>query len=71
MKKTVTRIANGGKIVLMGDRRQIDLRKDKDSGLFDLINFKNKDFAIHELSICHRHPIVNALCEYYDSLTPA
>jgi phosphate starvation-inducible protein PhoH and related proteins len=68
MKKTVTRIAKGGKIILMGDRKQCDLRKGDDSGLLDIVKFKHPLFSTVELTINHRDPIVAALREFYEGL---
>jgi phosphate starvation-inducible protein PhoH len=72
MKKAVTRIANGGKIILAADRRQTDLRSNE-SGLQELIDFKRKvnypTFNIIELTVNHRDPIVQALADFYDSFS--
>lgn len=68
MMKVCSRIGKGGKLVLISDHRQIDLRNKKDSGLYDLLGFKSKYFSIVDLSSNHRHPLVEELVSYYDDL---
>ena len=70
MKMFLTRIGYSSKAVITGDLTQIDLPKEKDSGLLDAVNIlKNiEDISIHEFTKKDvvRHPLVQKIISAYE-----
>ena len=69
IKLMMTRISSGSKMVLNGDSRQIDLPKNKESGLqwaIDCLGGKNPRIGVVELSRddIQRHPIITTILDY-------
>ncbi len=70
LEMLLTRICNGTKVILCGDSSQIDLRKKSDSGFSAICNW-SKDitgFAVVNLLINHRHPIVDDILKMYSDI---
>ncbi len=70
LKTIGTRIGVGGKLIICGDKNQVDLRDSKYSGLQRLVGFAERqderDAAVYELHNNHRHPVVQRLVKYYE-----
>lgn len=69
MELILTRLCKGSRIILCGDRDQIDLKHKKDSG-FTFIEKYMKDiegFAVITLQTNHRHPIVDDILKVYET----
>ncbi len=69
LKMCLTRIGNNGRIVICGDKDQIDLKK-KDLSGFDFISslaqkHEYNGMAYQKLTANHRHPIVKLILEEY------
>ncbi|OGP08409.1 MAG: phosphate starvation-inducible protein PhoH [Deltaproteobacteria bacterium GWA2_45_12] len=71
MKMFLTRIGQGSKAVITGDPTQIDLPRDKVSGLMHAVRVLEKvqGLCIHTLSPIDvvRHPLVQAIVEAYEN----
>lgn len=69
-KSLLTRIGTHSKMVITGDVEQIDLKKPKESGLFDAIyRLENmEDVAIHEFdsSTNLRNPLISKILQRYE-----
>lgn len=66
MKTILGRIGIDAQLILMGDLRQCDLKKDEHSGLLALNDFEHEDFCKIELQNNHRSRIVESLISYFD-----
>ena len=59
-----------GKLIICGDKSQVDLRDSKYSGLQRLVGFAEqpdeRDAAVYELTNNHRHPVVQRLVKFYE-----
>lgn len=67
-KMILTRIGKGSKMILCGDRAQVDLKRGSDSGFamaFDLAK-TIKGIGAYDLKTNMRHPIVDAILEQID-----
>lgn len=67
IKNCISRIGNGSKLILVGDKAQMDIKESK-SGLNILLNFEDDDLRIIELTNNHRHPIVERFTKYLESI---
>lgn len=71
MKLVISRLCIGSKMVIVGDIAQIDLKSNKQSGMFFLSNNiadKVKGITSVILKTNHRHPIIESVLEIYDNL---
>lgn len=71
MKLVISRMCIGSKMVIVGDIAQIDLKSNKQSGMFFLSNSisdKVKGITSVVLKTNHRHPIVESVLEIYENL---
>jgi phosphate starvation-inducible protein PhoH and related proteins len=70
MKMFLTRLGFGSKMVITGDRTQIDLPKGAKSGIIDaekiLLGVKGISFVFLEQSDVVRHPLVGRIVEAYE-----
>ncbi len=75
MKMFLTRLGEGSRMVITGDRTQIDLPRGVSSGLWDaerlLKGIKKIDFNYFTAKDVVRHPLVAAIIEAYDADNPA
>lgn len=75
MKMFLTRLGEGSRMVITGDRTQIDLPRGVQSGLRDaerlLSNIKNISFNYFTAKDVVRHPLVAKIIEAYDKADPA
>jgi phosphate starvation-inducible PhoH-like protein len=73
MKMFLTRLGFGSKMVITGDRTQIDLPKGSKSGLVEaemiLQNVNGISFVFLEQSDVVRHPLVGKIIEAYEKIT--
>jgi len=67
IKNVISRIGNGSKLLLVGDRAQMDIKEGK-SGMSIVSNFEDEDFKIIELTNNHRHPIVERFTNYLEGI---
>jgi phosphate starvation-inducible PhoH-like protein len=64
LKLVMTRLTNTSRLVICGDTDQVDLRKNKESGLYQLQQLIGiHGFASFNLIQNHRHPIVKDILE--------
>jgi phosphate starvation-inducible PhoH-like protein len=72
MKMFLTRLGFGSKMVITGDRTQIDLPKGAKSGLVEaemiLQNVNGISFVFLEQSDVVRHPLVGKIIEAYEKI---
>lgn len=68
MELILTRLCHGSRIILCGDRDQIDLKNKKESGFAFLEKYMNsvEGFAIVTLETNHRHSIVSDIIKVYE-----
>ncbi len=75
MKMFLTRLGEGSRMVITGDRSQVDLPRGVTSGLADaerlLGGIKGIDFNYFTAKDVVRHPLVAAIIEAYDADNPA
>lgn len=75
MKMFLTRLGEGSRMVITGDRSQVDLPRGVTSGLHDaerlLKSIPNIDFNYFTAKDVVRHPLVAAIIEAYDADNPA
>ena len=75
MKMFLTRLGEGSRMVVTGDRSQVDLPRGVTSGLRDaeriLGDVSNIAFNYFTAKDVVRHPLVAAIIEAYDADTPA
>ena len=75
MKMFLTRLGEGSRMVITGDRTQIDLPRGMPSGLADaerlLGGVKGVDFNYFTSKDVVRHPLVARIIEAYEKDTPA
>ena len=74
MKMFLTRLGNGSRMVITGDRTQIDLPRGTPSGLADaerlLSHLPKISFSYFTFRDVVRHPLVAAIIEAYEADTP-
>lgn len=66
IKNVISRIGLGSKLILVGDKAQMDIKESK-SGLSLISEFTDEDFKIIELMNNHRHPIVGRFTDYLEN----
>ncbi len=75
MKMFLTRLGEGSRMVVTGDRTQVDLPRGVQSGLRDaerlLAGIKNISFSYFTAKDVVRHPLVARIIEAYDADDPA
>lgn len=68
IERFVTRLGVDSKIIINGDQRQIDLKREKDSGLNKLIEISSRIDEISHLQLKenHRDPLVEKIIQEYN-----
>jgi len=68
MEMILSRLGIHSKMMICGDKTQIDLKNKKDSGFTYLFDMKEniKELGVYELQTNHRHPIVNDILKYFE-----
>lgn len=69
MEMILSRLGVNSKMLIAGDASQSDLKNKKDGGFTYLLNMSNsiKGLNIYELKTNHRHPIVDAILDYFNN----
>ena len=75
MKMFLTRLGEGSRMVITGDRSQVDLPRGVNSGLRDaeglLKHIDEIDFNYFTAKDVVRHPLVGKIIDAYDAADPA